>query len=498
MTGLARHDRYRLQIACRGFIACWRELCARQTGFVAHCDFRGLALPPFLACGRCSRCSSSCAARCPGEAYHETLPLIARGISDMNLSIRMRISIAAGVVVAAGLVGCQTCRDCVDRFPRVDFPRPGLPKLNSIVPFRKSKTPTDAEPFQPPKLQAVPDSPEPLILPEPSTTGVPSRVTSPRTSSPPALPPFEPETAVPSAGLFPPGPVRRMGFETSSVIRDSNIIQTGCCAPIVSSCCPPPCCSTGCGLSSVMGSYYAAKCKMKYKIQNAKARLQCKLSSMGSCCRPCFSSCCAPSCTPCGSCMNQSVLGGGVNQYPFNAGYSTFPSGMSSVPQIPMYYQATPQNLWRQPAQQFRTPQPPCNCQNQQAVQYPAPQYQYPAPQYQYPPQQAYAPQQQYPYPQTYQPTVPQQQVVQPYQYQPQPAPQPQFSNQSIQSPVAQPPQTYTAPQPVQPAPQEPSASVEPPKVEPQTSHLSPGHSPLARQSPSTRVARVYRATQFQ
>ena len=50
----------------------------------------------------------------------------------MNLSTRMRVSIAASVVLAAGLVGCQTCRDCVDRFPRVDLPRPSMPSLPGI------------------------------------------------------------------------------------------------------------------------------------------------------------------------------------------------------------------------------------------------------------------------------------------------------------------------------------------------------------------------------
>lgn len=419
----------------------------------------------------------------------------------MNLSIRMRVSIVAGVVVAAGLVGCQTCRDCVDRLPR-----PGLPKLDSIMPFRKPTTPTYAEPYLPPKLEAVPDSPEPLILPEPSTTNVPSRVYSRPASNPPALPPFEPETPVPSAGLFPSGPVRKMGFETSSVIKDSNIIQTGCCAPIVSSCCPPPCCpttccetsccSTGCGLSSLLGSvkqpYYAAK----YKLQNARNRLHCKLSSIGSCCSPCSFPCCAPcapSCSPCGGCAgNEYVMEGVVvNQYPLNGGCSTCSTGMISAPQMPMHYQSALQHPWRQPVQNFRQPQPPCACQNQQAAQYP--------PQYQYPPQPYYTSQQtqaQPQYQQTYQPAAPQQQVAQPYQYQPQPVPQPQFNNQSVQTPVAQPSQTYTAPQPVQP--QEPSASTLPPMPAQPTTSLTPGHSPLAGQAPSTRVARVYRATRFQ
>ena len=465
----------------------------------------------------------------------------------MNLSIRMRVSITTVVVVAAGLVGCQTTRDYVDGFPRVDLPRPSMPSLDSMVPFRKSKSPTYAEPYQPPKLEAVPDSQKPFILPAPASTNTPGRAKSRRVSTPPALPPFDPETPVPSAGLFPSGPVRRMGFETSSVIKDSNIIQTGCCAPIVQSCCPPPCCptpccetsccSTGCGLSSLLGAvshpFYAAK----YKIQNAKARLHCKLSAIGSCCSPCSSPCCAPcapscspcvsSCSPCGSCVtNEYVMEGVVvNQYPLNGGCSPCSTGMASVPEIPMHYPAVPQQQWRQPAQQFQRPQVPCGCQNQRAAQYPAPQYQ--QPQYQHPPQQYYAPQQpaqappqyqgarptyaqpqvavrqpvaQPQYQPTYRPTPAQQQrLAQPNQYQPQPAPQQQqpFNNQSVQTPAARPQQDYTAPLPVQPAmPQEPSASAVPQADEPQTSSLVPGHSPL--NSSPTRVARVYRATRFQ
>jgi hypothetical protein len=464
----------------------------------------------------------------------------------MNLSIRMRVGIAAGVVVAAGLAGCQTTRDYIDdRFPQVDLPRPSMPSFDSMVPFRKSKTPTYAEPYDPPKLEAVPDSEGPLILPAPASTNSPSRARSRAVSAPPALPPFEPETAVPSAGLFPSGPVRRMGFETSSVIKDSNIIQTGCCAPIVQSCCPPPCCPTpccetsccptGCGMSALLGTvaqpYYVAK----YGIQNVKDRLRCKLSALGSCCSPCASSCCAPcapscgpcvsSCDPCGSCVtNEYVMEGVVvNQYPLNGGCSTCSTGMNSVPQIPMHYQAAPQDPWRQPAQQFRRPQAPCGCQNQQAAQYPPNQH---PPQPQYSPQQAYQPQPQYqqarpayPQPQVavrppqYQPTYrpnpvqqqPQQQVAQPYQYRPQPAQQPpvqaqpQFNNQNAQAPVAQPQQNYSDPQPVEPAmPQEPTANTEEPQPAPQTSSLTPGHSPLGGQSSGSRTARVYRATRFQ
>ncbi|MFT5322331.1 MAG: hypothetical protein ACI8P0_000166 [Planctomycetaceae bacterium] len=453
----------------------------------------------------------------------------------MNLSIRMRVSIAAAVVVAAGLVGCQTTRDYVDGFPRVNFPRPTVPSFDRFVLFGNSKPRTHAEPYHAPKLEPVPDVQEPLILPAPASTNSPGRATSRPVSSPPALPPFEAETPVPSAGLFPSGPVRRMGFETSSVIKDSNIIQTGCCAPIVQSCCPPPCCptpccetsccSTGCGLSSLLGTVTTPFYVAKYKIQNAKARLHCKLSAIGSSCSPCSSPCCAPcapSCSPCGSCVsNEYVMEGVVvNQYPLNGGCSTCSSGMNSVPQIPMHYQAAPQQSWRQPTQQFRRPQAPCGCQNQQAAQYPAPRHQHPPQQYYAPQQPTQAPPQYqgarptYPQPQvavrqpvaqpqyqpTYRPTpAPQQRVAQPYQYRPQPAPQQQrpSNRQSVQAPAAQPQQNYTAPLPVQPAmPQEPSASSAPPADEPQTSSLVPGHSPLTS-SPS-RVARVYRATRFQ
>ena len=115
----------------------------------------------------------------------------------MDLSIRMRVSIAAGVVVAAGLVGCQTTRDYVDGFPRVNFPRPTVPSFDQFVPFGNSKPRTHAEPYQAPKLEPVPDVQEPLILPAPASTNSPGRATSRPVSSPPALPPFEAETPVP-------------------------------------------------------------------------------------------------------------------------------------------------------------------------------------------------------------------------------------------------------------------------------------------------------------
>ncbi len=457
----------------------------------------------------------------------------------MNLSIRMRVTIAASVVVVAGLAGCQTTRDYIDdRFPQVNLPRPSMPSFDSMVPFRKSKAPTYAEPYQAPKLEAVPDSDESLILPAPASTNSPSRGKSRPASAPPALPPFEAETAVPSAGLFPSGPVRRMGFETSNVIKDSNIIQTGCCAPIVQSCCPPPCCptpccetsccSTGCGMSSLLGTVAQPFYVAKYKIQNARDRLHCKLSALGSCCSPCASSCCAPcapSCSPCGSCVtNEYVMDGiVVNQYPLNGGCSSCSTGTTSVPQIPMQYAPGPQPQWGQPVQQFRRPQAPCGCQNQQATQYSAPQYQ--SPQHYYPPQQPAqaTPQFQgarptYPQPQvavrqpvaqpryqpTYRPAPVQQQPMQQraartYQYQPQPAPQQQAprDSQNAAGPVTQPRQDYTPPQPVQPVtPQEPTADSATPDPAPQTSSLVPRHAPL-NTSPS-RVARVYRATRFQ
>ena len=147
----------------------------------------------------------------------------------MNLSLRMRASIAAGVVVVAGLVGCQTTLDYVDhRFSEMNLPRPNMPSFDDMVPFNGSRRRVHAEPYQPPKLEPVPDAQEPLILPAPASTNSPSQGTSRPVSSPPTLPPFEAETPVPSARLFPSGPVRKMGFETSSVIKDSNIIQTGC------------------------------------------------------------------------------------------------------------------------------------------------------------------------------------------------------------------------------------------------------------------------------
>jgi hypothetical protein len=131
----------------------------------------------------------------------------------MNLSIRMRVSFAASVVVAAGLVGCQTTRDYIDhRFPQMNLPRPSMPSFDEMVPFSKSKPRTHAEPYQPPKLEPVPDAQEPLILPAPASTNSRSRGTSRPVSAPPALPPFEAETPVPSAGLFPSGPVRSAGW----------------------------------------------------------------------------------------------------------------------------------------------------------------------------------------------------------------------------------------------------------------------------------------------
>lgn len=460
----------------------------------------------------------------------------------MNFSIRVRVSVAAGVVVAAGLAGCQTCRDCVDRIPR-----PELPTLRSIVPFGKPASSTHAEHYQRPLPEAVRVEPAPPILPLPSTTNVPSRTKSRISrpaSNPPPLPPFDPETPVPSAGLFPAGPVRRMGFETSSVIQDSNIIQTGWCAPMVSSCGPPPCCPTpccetsccetsccptGCELTSRIAGTVALPFYMaKAGILNAKDRLRCKLSSIGSCCNPCVLSC-----NPCGSgVINEYVMEGVVvNQYPMNGGCSPCSSGMTSIPQIPMHQQMAPRQQWQQPGQNFGQQQPPCGCQNQQAARPYSPQPQHPpqpqyAPQQPYQSRQQYAPQQQYQshpqyrgaqpvysqpqvaarqpvpaqqYRPAYRPAAPQQPVAQPYQYQPQPAQQPQAGNQNRPAPLTPAPQTYTAPQPVQPAaPQTPPTSDDatPEPAASQTSSLSPGHSPLAGQSP-TRTATIFRSTRY-
>ncbi|MDA1162463.1 MAG: hypothetical protein O3B13_05135 [Planctomycetota bacterium] len=422
----------------------------------------------------------------------------------MNFSIRMRVVVAAGMVVAAGLVGCQTCRDCVDRLPR-----PSLPSIHSIMPFRKSGTPTYAEPYRAPQLEAVPDGQAPLILPEPGTASAPERFRSRPVSNPPTLPPFEAETPVPSAGLFPSGPVRRMGFETSSVIRDSNIIQTGCCAPIVSSCCPPPCCpttccetsccSTGCGLASaILGTVAHPFYLAKYKVQNVKDHLRCKLSSFGSSCcapscNPCWSPCSSP-CNPCGnSCVvNEYVMEGVVvNQYPTSGGCSTCNSGVGSVQQFQMHqHQMVPQQQWQQPA----TPYQPAMQQYSQPQYPPQPQYQGGQPVYSQPqiafrqpvPQQQYQP--------AYRPAVTQQPVVQ--QYQPQQAQQSQIGN--AQQPVAPSQQRYSAPQPVEPLPQAPAAPASNPAPGPSTSSLSPGYSPLPGQAPSTRVTQVFRATRFQ
>jgi hypothetical protein len=331
---------------------------------------------------------------------------------------------------------------------------------------------------------------------------------------------------VPSAGLFPSGPIRRMGFETSSVIQDSNIVQTGCCAPIVTSCCPPPCCPTpccetsccptGCGMSALLGTVTQPFYVAKYGIQNVKNRLRCKLSALGSCCSPCASSCCAPcapscspcvsSCSPCGSCVsNEYVMEDVVvNQFPQNRGCSTCSTGMNSVPQIPMHYRAAqyPTPQYQQRPQQYYAPRQPVQAQPQYQGARPT----YPQPQVavrqlvrqpQYQPSYRPTPVQQQP--------LPQQQVAQPYQYQPQPAQQqpvqgqPRSNNQNAQAPVAQPQQNYTAPQPVQPAtPQEPTADTAEPQPAPQTSSLTPGHSPLGGQSSGSRTARVYRATRFQ
>lgn len=391
----------------------------------------------------------------------------------MILSVRTRARIAACVVLAAGLAGCQTCRDCVDRIPR-----PSLPKLGSIIPFGKSSTPVYAEPYQPPKLEPVPDSPEPLILPSPAASTPPARIDSRQNSTPPALPPFEPETKVPSAGLFPSGPVRKMGFQTSNVQGEATIVQTSGFGPVATSCCPEPCCPPPCcpvtccevpccssgGLSSVLGRiahpFYAAK----YRIQNAKDRLKCRLSSIGSFCRSCSIPCCSPcvaSCVPCaGGCELEGVV---VGQYPLVSSCSSCGMGVPSVPHTPMQYQPAPQQQsWGQAPYHGVAPHQP--------------HYQGPQP--------AYA--------------TPQSAVRQPvYPHQPV-SPQLQRPNPSPQSQVARSPQSYTSPQSVEPILPQSARPATPPSKETTKSHLTPGHSPLAGQSGPSRVARIFRATQFE
>lgn len=408
----------------------------------------------------------------------------------MNFLIRTRVRTVACVVLAAGLVGCQTCRDCVDRIPG-----PSLPKLGSIIPFGKSSTPVYAEPYRPPKLEPVPDSPvpdspapdspAPLILPSPEASTPPSRIDSRQRSTPPALPPFEPETKVPSAGLFPSGPVRKMGFEASGIEADSAIIQTGGYAPMVTGCCPEPCCPPPCcpvtccpvtccevpccssgGLSSVLGRiahpFYAAK----YRIQNAKDRLKCRLSSIGSYCRACSIPCCSPcvsSCVPCsGGCELEGVV---VGQYPLVSGCTTCSSGVPPVPRIPMHYQPAPQQQsWRQAPHHYVAPSQP--------------QYQGAHP--------AYAA-----------PQAAVRQPVSPHQYQPA-SPQLQRRNPSPQPQVARSPQEYTAPRPVEPLSPQSTKPATRPSNEATKSSLAPGHAPLADQSGPSRVARIFRATRFE
>lgn len=433
----------------------------------------------------------------------------------MKLFIRMRAMIMAGLAISAGLTGCQTYRDYMDRIPQPELP--SLSSLKTVTPFRKSTTPAYAEPYRKPSDLTKPDLP---VLPEPTTTNTPSRLHSQPVSRPPVLPPFDPEldpeTPVPSAGLFPPGPVRKIDFETSSVVRDSNITPVGCFSSTMSSCCPSSCCPTaccvtsccptGCGMKSrIMGAvtrpYYSMKCRM----QNAKARLRCKLSSFGSCCSPCCSPC-APICDPCSSCMSSGGYATGgviVDQYPVNSGYSSYGTGYGNVATFPVHSQPVPQQAWRQPVLNFR--RPPCPCQNQQPpVQYGQQAPYSPPQQYQAQPQYQGATRPVYPGPQT--------------AVQPQPVQQPIVNGQNNSVKAAPSIPAYTAPQPVRPTPQvvqplqqsvpqvvrpiqQPVRPTQPAVTPPSTAAgqattLSPGHTPLASQP--TRTAKIFRATRVQ
>lgn len=398
----------------------------------------------------------------------------------MNLSIRMRADILAGVVMSAMMIGCQTCRDYVDRIPR-----PELPSLRTITPFRKSVTPTPlyAEPLRQPSRQAAPVQRDLPILPAPATTNTPSRSNSRPASRPPALPPYDPETPVPSAGLFPPGPVRKIQYKTSSVIKDSNILQTGCCYSTgPTSCCPPSCCPTACCVTSccptdccmknrLLGAVTRPYYSMKYRLQNAKDRLRCKLSSIGSCC----CSPCSMCCDPCSSCVSNGCIQSGtvIGPYPVSSSCSPYAGGVVSP--FPNHSHAAARNLWRQPVQNFR--RPPCACQSQQ---YSTPYLQ------------------QYPHalPQPFQ--TPQYQGVR----QAYPTPQAAVQPGAVSQPLAQSnrPQTalsepvYTAPQPVQPSqPVAESSQTTDTQVQ---SKLTPGHSPLPGKQ--SRTAKIFRATRLQ
>lgn len=427
----------------------------------------------------------------------------------MNLSIHVRASVLA--VIASGLVGCQTCRTCVDNLPRPHLPQLGLPALQSMMPFRRSASVEQAEPeyYPMPTLPvAVPieSSREPLILPEATTYTAPARSIYRPSSNPPALPPFEEEATIPSAGLFPPTAIRRMGYETSSVDKDTKIIQTGHYGPFGSSCgpqaccpqpscpttscyppicapsCEVPCCESPCGRSlgsRLLGAVTHPLYVAKYKAQNFKARLKCKLSLFGS--KRCYSSCdpcyvptcdpCAVSCDPCSPCGNVYGFNGyvtpgmGVNQHPVRGGNW----GYRNVPQYPTQYQPGPPMY----GQTMVPQQAPCNCQNQQQTM----PYQ-PVPQHQLSGQPF--PQQQYQQP-AYGSLPAQQPVVQqyPYQYQPQPGQQPQFSNQNMPTPATRSPQTYTAPQTVQPAP--PTSAAQQSTF--QRTSLNPGYAALVGQA---------------
>lgn len=384
--------------------------------------------------------------------------------SRMNFTFRPRFRLIAGVILAAGLVGCQTCRDYVGRLPR-----PSLSKIDSVIPFRKPRTPADAEPYQPPKLEPVPDSPEPLILPDPAASTRPSRIESGRVKAPPALPPFEPETKVPSAGLFPAGPVRKMGFETSNVAAVPIIVQTGCWTPVVTGCCPQPCCPPPCcaptcceisccsttpRLSSILGRITHPFHAARFRMQNAKNRLKCRLSSLRSrfhfnsvaCCSPC-----ALSCVPCGNGCDLQTFSGGP--YPVDGVCSPCPTGMPMTPHIPPHYPAAlPQQSWQTGARQYGHPTEPYYQGQQAQIPHAARQ---PAPQ------------------------------------------KPLYQPMSPRLQVARSQQQYSELLRVEPASPE-SAPTETLAEAATESRLVPGHSPLPGQPAGSRVAQVFRATRLE
>lgn len=423
----------------------------------------------------------------------------------MILSHRMRMSVAAGLAAITGLVGCSATSYLVDRVENATNSR--LPSLRSISPWGGPQTPTYASPVVAPAVEPVPVPAEPLVIPPPATTKTPAKPDTRPVSTPPALPPFDSDARLPSARLFPPGPVKKMGFETSKVIRDSSIIQTGCCTPMVSSCCPTPCCpppccptpccdpccdpcgSPCCSLSGkVLGAIATPVWAAKYGVLRVKDGIRNKLSALGSRCNPCVNpcvSCCDPCmtcpspCSPCGVANEYVLPGVVVNEYPMHGCSTCGPQqGPAMIPMTHRPYPpvgAMPQQQWQQPSSHHVHGQRPCPCQNQQQTMHRPPAAQVP--------RQAYVPQPQVA-PRTYQPTYQpgMTQSVQPqYQARQQPVAQPQYSGQTWSSQQQSQPavsQPYSTPTPVEPQEQAPAASAGRPEPAPAaTSSLTPGYS---------------------